>query len=146
MERFNFLFFSFNNSPKKVKNAERYRRSVPMEYFEKLLKLGVLYAFCFLNAIDLVQTLSFLRMGIEGNPFVVYYPYLWFPLKFVLAFGLPIGLYQLDLYLTKKENGSVICSIRPFVDLFYLTLLVADIFFLFLVLRNMSILGGRLLP
>jgi len=117
-----------------------------MEYYEKLLKLGILYTFCFLNAIDLVQTLSFLRMGIERNPLAVYYPYLWFPLKFVLAFGLPIGLYQLDLYLTKKENGSIISSLRPFVDLVYLVVLLADIFFLFLVLRNMSILGGRLLP
>jgi len=117
-----------------------------MEYFEKLLKLGVLYTFSFLNAIDLVQTLSFLRMGIEGNSFVVYYPYLWFPLKCVLAFGLPIGVYQLDLYLTQKEDRGIISSLRSFVDLAYLIVLFADIFFFFLVLRNMSILGGRLLP
>jgi len=115
-----------------------------MEYFEKLLKLGLLYAFCFLNAIDFVQTLAFLRMGIEGNLFVVYYPYLWFPLKFVLAFGFPIGLYQLDLYLTKKEDEGIISSLRSFVDFTYLIVLLADIFFLFLVLRNMSIQGGHL--
>jgi len=115
-----------------------------MEYFEKLLKLGLLYAFCFLNAIDFVQTLAFLRMGIEGNLFVVYYPYLWFPLKFVLAFGFPMGLYQLDLYLTKKEDEGIISSLRSFVDFTYLIVLLADIFFLFLVLRNMSIQGGHL--
>ena len=117
-----------------------------MEDFKKLLKLCLLYAFCFLNAIDLVQTLAFLRMGIEGNPFVVYHPYLWFPLKFALAFGLPIGLHQLDLYLMKKEDESIISSLRSLVDFVYLTVLGADIFFLFLVLRNMSVLGGRLLP
>lgn len=115
-----------------------------MEYFEKLLKLGLLYTFCFLNAIDFVQTLAFLRMGIEGNLFVVSYPYLWFPLKFVLAFGFPIGLYQLDLYLTKKEDEGIISSLRSFVDFIYLIVLLADIFFLFLVLRNMSIPEGRL--
>ena len=114
--------------------------------FEKLIKLALLNAFCFLNAIDFVQTLSFLRMGVEGNLFVVYYPYLWFPLKLVLAFGFPLGLYQLDLYLTKKEDDGIISSLRSFVNLAYLTVLLADIFFLFLVLRNMSVLGGRLLP
>jgi len=115
-----------------------------MEYFEKLLKLGLLYTFCFLNAIDFVQTLAFLRMGVEGNLFVVYYPYLWFPLKFVLAFGFPIGLYQLDLYLTKREDEGIISSLRSFVNLTYLIVLLADIFFLFLVLRNMSIPLGYL--
>jgi len=117
-----------------------------MEYFEKLLKHGILYAFCLLNAIDLAQTVAFLRMGIEGNPFVVYYPHLWFPLKFALAFGLPVGLYKLDLYLTKKEDESIISRLGSFVDLVYLTILLADVFFLFLVLKNTSILGGRLLP
>jgi len=117
-----------------------------MEYFEKLLKLGLLYAFCFLNAIDFVQTLAFLRMGIEGNLFIVYYPYLWFPLKFVLAFGFPIGLYKLDLYLKEKEDEGIISSLRSFVDIAYLIVFLADIFFLFLVLRNMSIPEGHLLP
>jgi len=117
-----------------------------MEYPEKLMKLGLLYTFCFLNAIDLVQTLAFLRMGIEGNPFVVYNPYLWFPMKFALAFGLPIGLFKLDIFLEEREDEGVISSLRPFVEFVYLTVLLADIFFLFLVLRNMSILGWRLLP
>jgi len=117
-----------------------------MEYFERLVKLGLLYAFCFLNAIDFVQTISFLRMGIEGNLFAVHYPYVWFPMKFALAFGFPLGLYQIDLYLAKKEDEGIISSLRYFIDFVYLTVLLADVFFLFLVLRNMSILGGRLLP
>jgi len=116
-----------------------------MEDFQKLLKLGFLYTFSFLNAIDLVQTIAFLRIGIEGNLFVVHYPYLWFPMKFALAFGFPIGLYQLDLYLMKKEGEDTDFSLRSFVDFVYLIVLLADIFFLFLVLKNMSILGQRLL-
>jgi len=117
-----------------------------MEYFEKLLKLGILSTFCFLNAIDFVQTMAFLRMGIEGNPFAVHYPLLWFSFKLALAFGLPIGLYQLDIYLTKKEDEGFVLSLRLFVDLVYLTVLLADLFFLSIILRNMSFLGGRLLP
>lgn len=113
---------------------------------EKLFKLGILYAFCFLNAIDLVQTLAFLRMGIEGNRFAVEYPYLWFPLKLALAFGLPIGLYQLDLYLSKKEDEGSTFSIGSLVDLVYLIILFGDIFFFSVVLRNIHFLGGRLIP
>jgi len=116
-----------------------------VEYFEKLLKLGLLSTFSLLNAIDLVQTLSFLKMGIEGNPFVVQYPYLWFPLKLALTFGFPIGVFQLDLYLTKKDDEGIVSRLRSLVNLVYLTVVLADVFFLFLVLRNMSILGGRLL-
>jgi len=118
-----------------------------MDYPEKLLKLGILYAFCFLNAIDFVQTLAFLRMGIEGNPVAVHQPYLWFPLKFVLTFGLPAGMYLLDLRLAKKEEDKgIISSLRSVVDFFYFIVLLADIFFLSVVLRNMSFLGGRLIP
>jgi len=117
-----------------------------MEPIEKLLKLGILYAFCFLNAIDFVQTLAFLKMGIEGNPLAVEYPYLWFPFKFAFAFGLPIGLYQLDLYLSKKEEEGMTSSVGSFVDFVYLIVLLGDIFFLSIVLRNMSFLGGRLMP
>jgi len=117
-----------------------------MDHLEKMLKLSLLWTFCLLNAIDFVQTIAFLKMGIEGNPFVVFYPYLWFPLKFALAFGFPLGLYQLDLYLAKKEDQGIISSLRSFVDFVYISILLADVFFLFLVLRNMSVLGGRLLP
>jgi len=117
-----------------------------MEYLEKLLKLGILSTFCFLNAIDFVQTMAFLKMGIEGNPYAVHYPFQWFSFKLALAFGLPIGLYQLDTYLTKKNDEGFISSLRLFVDLAYLTVLLADLFFLSIVLKNMSFLGGRLLP
>jgi len=116
-----------------------------MESFEKLLKLGVLYTFCLLNAVDLVQTLSFLRMGIEANPLVVSYPHLWFPLKLALTFGLPFGLYHLDLYLTRKEEAEdengVFSFVKGLVGLVYFVVLAADVFFLSLVLRNMSILS-----
>jgi len=117
-----------------------------MENFERLLKAGLLYSFCLLNAIDFVQTLTFLERGIEGNLFVVYYPHLWFPLKLAFTFGLPIGLHRLDLYLTKKEeagdrNGATTPFLRTLVGLTYFMVLVADVFFLTLVLRSMSILG-----
>ena len=112
-----------------------------METFEMLLKKGLLYVFCILNAIDLVQTLSFLRMGIESNPYVIYYHYLWFPLKFLFTFGLPIGLYQLDVYLNEKEDEGFFSFLESLVGLMYFMVLVADFFFLYVVLRNISILG-----
>jgi len=112
-----------------------------METFEALLKKGLLYAFCFLNAIDLAQTLTFVRMGIERNPYAAYYPYIWFPLKFLFTFGLPIGIYQLDVYLDKKESNGVHDFLRYLLGFTYFMILVADIFFFSVVLRNMSILG-----
>ena len=116
-----------------------------MESLEKLLKSGLLYAFCLLNALDFVQTLTFLRRGIEGNPFVVYYPLLWGILKLAVTFGLPVGLYRLDSYIARREevgdeNGAV-AYLRVLVGLIYFTVLAADVFFLSLVLRNMSILS-----
>ena len=112
-----------------------------METFEMFLKKGLLYVFCLLNSIDMVQTLSFLRMGIESNPYAVYYPYLWFPLKFFFTFGFPLGLYQLDVYLDEKEDEAFYDFLKTLVGLIYFMVLVADVFFLSLVLRNMSILG-----
>ena len=112
-----------------------------METFERILKKSLLYVFCLLNAVDIAQTLSFLRLGIESNPFAVYYPYIWFPLKFLFTFGLPLGLYQLDVYLDKKEDEGFHNFLKSLVGLTYLMVLVADAFFLFVVLRNMSILG-----
>lgn len=112
-----------------------------MENFERILKMSLLYVFCLLNAIDMAQTLSLLRMGIESNPYAVFYPYLWFPLKFLFAFGLPLGLYQLDVYLDKKEDVESYNLLRSFLGPIYLIILIADVFFLSVVLRNMSILG-----
>jgi len=116
-----------------------------MDMFEKLVKTALLYAFCFLNAIDMVQTLAFLRLGIEGNLFVVYYPQLWFVLKFVFTFGLPVGLYRLDVYLEPKEDEGFFSYLKKFVAFVYLIVFFADIYYLSLVMRNISILG-RLLP
>lgn len=112
-----------------------------METLEGILKRNLLYIFCLLNAIDMVQTVSFLRMGIESNPYAVYYPHLWFPLKFLVTFGLPIGLYKLDVYLEEKEDEGFYDFLRTFVGLTYLIILIADVFFLYVVLRNISILG-----
>ena len=112
-----------------------------METFERILKINLLYVFCLLNAIDMAQTLSFLRLGIESNPFAVYYPYIWFPLKFLFTFGLPLGLYQLDVYLDKKEDEGFHNFLKSLVGLTYFMVLIADIFFFSVVLRNMSILG-----
>jgi len=116
-----------------------------MEPFEKLFKTSLLSMFGLLNIIDMIQTVSFLQMGIEGNQFVVHYPYLWFPLKLSFAFGLPIGLYWLDLYLDEKEDEGIFAFLKLSVYLMYLMVLLADFFFLSLVLRNARILG-RLLP
>lgn len=112
-----------------------------METFERILKQGLLYVFCLLNAIDLAQTLSFIRMRIESNLFAVYYPHLWFPLKFLFTFGLPIGLYQLDLYLNKKGSEEFSSFLSSLIGFAYFMVLVADIFFLSVVLRSMSLLG-----
>lgn len=112
-----------------------------METLEGILKRNLLYIFCLLNAIDMVQTVSFLRMGIESNPYAVYYPHLWFPLKFLVTFGLPIGLYKLDVYLEEKEDEGFYDFLRTFVGLTYFIILIADVFFLYVVLRNISILG-----
>lgn len=112
-----------------------------METFERILKRSLLYMFCLLNAIDMAQTFSFLRLGTESNPFAVFYPYIWFPLKFLFTFGLPLGLYQLDVYLDKKEDEGSHNFLKSLVGLTYFMVLIADIFFLSVVLRNMSILG-----
>jgi hypothetical protein len=109
--------------------------------FEAVLKNILLYVFCLLNAIDMAQTLSFLRMGIESNPFAVQYPQLWFLFKFIFTFGFPIGLYQLDLHLERKKDDEFHGFLKALVGLTYLSILFADGFFLFIVLRNMSTLG-----
>jgi len=115
-----------------------------METFERILKKSLLYVFCLLNAIDLAQGLSFLRMGIESNPYAVYYPHLWFLLKFLFTFGLPLGLYRLDVYLDEKKDEGFYNFLNSSVRLTYFAVLIADVFFLFIVLRNTSILGRLL--
>jgi hypothetical protein len=110
-----------------------------METFESLLKKGLLYLFCLLNAIDFAQSLTFVRWGIEGNPYAVHYPHLWFPLKFVFTFGLPLGIYQLDIYLKKRKNEKLHNFLSHLLGFAYFTILIADIFFLIIVLRNMEI-------
>ena len=109
-----------------------------MKKFEVFLKRGLLYVFCLLNAIDMAQTVYFVRVGLESNLFAVYYPYLWFPFKFAFAFLFPIGLMKLDGYLEESEDGEFHDFLRSLVGLLYFAVLIGDIFFLSLVLRNMS--------
>lgn len=112
-----------------------------METIGTILKKGLLFAYCFLNTIDMLQSVSFLRMGIESNPLAVHYPQIWFPFKFIFTFGFPVGLYKLDVYLEKKGDEDSYDLWRTLVGLLYLSILAADIIYFFIVLRNMSILG-----
>lgn len=116
-----------------------------MDTFEKLIKAFVLFVFSLLNAIDLVQTMVFLRMGIEGNIFAVSYPQLWFALKAAFAFALPIALYYIDDYLETKEDEGLYAYLDRFVDFVYVILFLANIYYLQLVIRSTRILG-RVLP
>jgi len=116
-----------------------------MDTFEKLIKTSVLFVFCFLNAIDMVQTMAFLQMGIEGNILAVSYPQLWFALKAAFTFALPMGLYYIDAYLETKEDEGLYAYLDRFVDFVYIMVFFADIYYLQLVMRNTRILG-RLLP
>jgi hypothetical protein len=118
-----------------------------MDRFEKFAKISLLSGFCLLNAIDIIQTLEFLRMGIEANLFVVYNPLQWAILKGAFTFGLPPILYLIDIYLDAKtdEEESLFWYLRKLVGVSYVVVLLADLFFLSVVLGNMSILG-RLLP
>jgi len=116
-----------------------------MDTFEKLIKTLVLFAFSLLNAIDMVQTIAFLQMGIEGNILAVSYPQLWFALKATFAFALPIGIYYVDAYLETKEDEGWYSYLDRFVDFVYVIVFFANIYYLQLVVRNTRILG-RVLP
>jgi len=116
-----------------------------MYSFERLVKAMLLFVFSVLNAIDMAQTIAFLRMGIEGNIFAVAYPQLWFALKSIFAFGLPLGLYYLDLYLETKEEEGFYEYLNRLLGFFYIIIFLADLFYLQLVIRNTAILG-RVLP
>jgi len=113
-----------------------------MKKSEKLIKIVLLSAFCILNIIDMIQTLAFLRMGIESNPFVVNYPSLWFPLKIAFTFGLPLGLYRLDVYLKSRQSEGFLSYLKWFVILTYASIILADILYVVLVFGNMYILGS----
>jgi len=89
----------------------------------------------------MIQTLAALKMGIEGNPFVVYFPQLWFPLKFVFAFGLPLGLYRLDVYLKSRKTEGFLSFLKWFVLLVYISIFFADLLYASLVSSNMPLLG-----
>lgn len=117
---------------------------ITMDTFERALKTGILFFFCMLNAIDMVQTWTFLRMGVEGNLFAVNNPTLWFLFKAAISFGLPLVLYHLDAYLDDKSDEGLFSYLNRLVSLVYLTILFADIFFLILVLKNIHILGHLL--
>jgi len=112
--------------------------------FETILKISILSVFCVLNTIDMIQTIFFIRIGIESNALAVNYPYLWFPFKVIFAFGFPIGLYKLDAYLDKKEDEGSYDILRSLVGILYLSVIVADIVYFSIVLRNMSVLVRHL--
>jgi len=116
-----------------------------MDTFEKLIKAFVLFVFSLLNAIDMVQTMDFLQMGIEGNILAVSYPQLWFALKAAFAFALPITLYYIDAYLETKEDEGLYAYLDRFVDFVYVIVFFANIYYLQLVMKNTRILG-RVLP
>ena len=117
-----------------------------MESFEKLVKSALLFAFCLLNVIDMIQTTAFLKMGIEGNLFAVYNPLLWSILKILFAFGLPVGLSLLDNYLDNKSGEGHYMLLKKVASALYVIIFFADIFFLFQVSRNTALLGGRIIP
>jgi len=107
-----------------------------------VLKVILLLTFLLLNIIDMVQAVSLLRLGLESNLYAVFYPHLWFPFKFILTIGFPVGLYKLDVYLGRREEGDFSRFLESVVGLMYVSFFLADIFYLFVVLRNMSTLGS----
>ncbi|UCD96200.1 MAG: hypothetical protein JSV35_06825 [Candidatus Bathyarchaeota archaeon] len=108
---------------------------------ETLLKTPVLVTFAFLNTIDLLQSITLLRIGIESNPFAVKTPFLWLMVKAAFTFGFPIGLFLLDVILARKEDSELVRFLRSFSTIGYITLIMADAFYLSVVLRNTSRLG-----
>jgi hypothetical protein len=108
-----------------------------MEKLKTLFKTSLLVTFSLLNAIDLVQTISFLRAGVESDSFAVDYPYLWIPLKFVLILGFPLVLYKLDVYLTGKTDDSR-WFLRALLTVTYFAVLMADLYFLLVIIHNVS--------
>jgi hypothetical protein len=116
-----------------------------MDAVERLIKSALLLAFSLLNVIDMVQTTAFLRMGIEGNPFAVHYPLLWFAFKASFALGLPVGLSLLDSYLDDKDDEGFYAFLEQVASALYVVIFVADIFFFLQVSKNTAVLG-RVLP
>jgi hypothetical protein len=108
-----------------------------MEKLQTLFKTSLLVTFSLLNTIDLVQTISFLRAGVESNSFAIDYPYLWIPLKLVLAFGFPLALYKLDVYLKAKTDDSR-WFFRALLTVMYFTVLMADLYSLLVIIHNVS--------
>jgi hypothetical protein len=108
---------------------------------EMLLKTPILVAFAFLNTIDLLQSITLLRMGIESNPFAVKMPLLWLIVKAAFSFGFPIGLFLLDIILACKEDSELVRFLRSFSTIAYIMFIMADVFYLSVVLRNTRRLG-----
>jgi len=108
-----------------------------MEKLETLFKTSLLVAFSLLNTIDLVQTISFLKAGVESDLFAVEYPYLWIPLKFVLIVGFPLALYKLDVYVRGKTDDSR-WFWRALLTVTYFAVLMADLYFLLVIIHNVS--------
>lgn len=106
-----------------------------------VFKICLLSTFFVLNFIDMLQTIPLLGSGLESNPFAREYPYIWFPFKFIFTLGFSVGLYWLDLNLERREVGGFRDYLQPLLGLMYILIIVADFFYLLVVLRNMSVLG-----
>ena len=104
-------------------------------------KIGLLSTFFALNFIDMLQTIPLLNAGLESNPFARSYPHIWFPFKFIFTLGFSVGLYWLDVNIEKRDVGRFRDFIRSLLSLMYILIIVADLFYLSIVLRNMSTLG-----
>ena len=113
-----------------------------MEKLETLFKASLLVTFSLLNGIDLIQTISFLRAGVESDSFAVDYPYLWILLKFVLILGFPLVLYKLDVYVRGKADDSH-WFLRAVLTVTYFAVLMADLYFLLVVIHNVSSMSAR---
>jgi len=113
-----------------------------MEEPKTLFKAILLVTFSLLSGIDLVQTIFFLRAGVESDSFAVDYPYLWILLKFVLILGFPLVLIKLDVYVRGKTDDSR-WFLRALLTVTYFAVLMADLYFLLVIIHNVSSVNAR---
>lgn len=113
-----------------------------MEKPKTLFKASLLVTFSLLSGIDLVQTISFLRAGVEADAFAIDYPYAWIFLKFVLILGFPLVVYKLDVYMRGKTDDSR-WFLRALLTVTYFAVLMADLYFLLVIIHNVSSMSAR---
>ncbi len=117
---------------------------VQIEMFPKLetfVKMPVLVTFSLLNTIDMLQSVSLLRMGIESNPFAVRMPIFWFILKATFSYVFPVALFLFDINLASRQDTELVRFLKSVSHLIYIMIIMADVFYLSIVLQNMSRLG-----